>query len=509
MRVGVADSAGEVGNAELVGKANYMAVSIEHEAVGLVDIQSVEVYILSEDRQLEDSAIIKGDGLVDVADPADNARGGAVGVDIVGIANVQNYDILHVVDVRHISHDKVVGNSSAADNLSLVDVGVYAEVRLVVVVSHTNVILGVIVSGVVNEDVFVGLRAVAGAVTGSGLAAGLQVAIGLLTVSYIIAGVSGGLGEVMSVNANVFLAINEPDADSVLEQVDASVSLYSEGFRFFAPTVGLIVYVVENSGIITHALVALDYTFDVIKLEDLFAQGITGTVSPLIAPDTVDVVIAISGVGYLANTGEGIKGIEHSLFTAEGGMVSGGGVTVEEADFVADTSGVEGPGSAFEFVVGVEANSGEEHFGPLITSEGTFGVEGSIGNAVDNALLFAEGDVAGSPVVGSDVIEGSVGSYAGLSAVDAEDHSSNDLSGLGAGVGSLGDYGSFGHTVNDTESGQDAYGLEVSIADFVGISVVIKGVVCGSANHTEAEKHDECKHERQRLLESSHVKLLL
>ena len=139
-------------------------------------------------------------------------------------------------------------------------------------------------------------------------------------------------------------------------------------------------------------------------------------------------------------------------------MVSAGEVAVEEADLAADTSGVEGPRGTFEFVVSVEADSGEEHFGPLITSEGTFGVEGGIGNAVDNALLFAEGDVAGSPVVGSDVIEGSVGSYAGLSAVDAEDHSSNDLSGLGAGVGSLGDYGSFGHTVNDTESGQDAYG---------------------------------------------------
>ncbi len=119
-------------------------------------------------------------------------------------------------------------------------------------------------------------------------------------------------------------------------------------------------------------------------------------------------------------------------------MVSGGSVAVEEAYLVADTSGVEGPGRALEFVVSVEADSGEEHFSPLITGEGTLGVEGSIGDAVDNAFLFAESDVAGSPVVGIDVIEGVGGGYAGFGAIDAEDHGSDDFGGLSAGVGSPG-----------------------------------------------------------------------
>ena len=58
--------------------------------------------------------------------------------------------------------------------------------------------------------------------------------------------------------------------------------------------------------------------------------------------------------------------------------------------------------------------------------------------------------------------------------------------------------------IDDTETGEDAYGLEVRVADVAGVGVVVERVISGSADDTEAEDHDESEHESQRLLESSH-----
>ena len=178
-------------------------------------------------------------------------------------------------------------------------------------------------------------------------------------------------------------------------------------------------------------------------------------------------------------------------------MVGAGVIAVEEADFVTGASGVEGPGIAFELVVGVEADSGEEHLSPLETGEGTVGIEAGIGDAVDNALLFAEGDVAGSPVISGDVLEGGVGSDEGVGGFLTKDHVGNDFGSLVTLVGALGSDFGVGHTVDDTEAGKDTDGLEVGVANLVGILEFVDGVISGGADDSEAENHDERQHEGQ------------
>ena len=181
-------------------------------------------------------------------------------------------------------------------------------------------------------------------------------------------------------------------------------------------------------------------------------------------------------------------------------MVGAGGVAGKEADGVSDASGVEGPGVAGELTVSVEADSGEEHFGPLEAGEGTGGFEGGVGHAVDNTLFDAEGDVTGGPAVSGDIVEGSDGAGEGVSGGFTEDHVSDDLGSLLTGVGSGGVDGSLGHTVNDFETGHDADGLDIRVTDVLSIGVIVELVISGSADDTEAEDHHECENESQRLL---------
>ena len=163
-------------------------------------------------------------------------------------------------------------------------------------------------------------------------------------------------------------------------------------------------------------------------------------------------------------------------------MVGAGGVAGKEADGVSDASGVEGPGVAGELTLGVEADSGEEHFGPLEAGEGTGGFEGGVGHAVDNTLFDAEGDVTGGPAVSGDIVEGSDGAGEGVSGGFTEDHVSDDLGSLLTGVGSGGVDGSLGHTVNDFETGHDADGLDIRVTDVLSIGVIVELVISGSTS---------------------------
>ena len=126
-------------------------------------------------------------------------------------------------------------------------------------------------------------------------------------------------------------------------------------------------------------------------------------------------------------------------------------------------------------------------------------------HAADDAELSAVGDVAGGPEVNRNVLEGSDGGLQSISLVLTKKHISYDLGGLSTVVGGLGDDLGVGAAIDDAETGQDAYGLDISVADFPGVGIAVELIVSGSADNTETENHHERQYERQRLLESSHV----
>ena len=187
-------------------------------------------------------------------------------------------------------------------------------------------------------------------------------------------------------------------------------------------------------------------------------------------------------------------------------MISTGEVALEQIDSVSNLSGVDAPAGAGELALHAEANSAEEHLGPLEAGQLAGWLVSGRGHAVDDALLNAEGNVAGGPAVGSDVLEGSGRALQAVSLVLAQLHVGNDLGSLLTGVVALGLESRLGHAVDDADAGQDTYRLIIRIADLAHVVGEVFDLIVGrGADHAETKNHGDHEYEAQGLLESSHV----
>ena len=479
-------------------------MSVEHEGVDIANHVFVAGIVLEELGQRQDGAVGQSDGDDNAISPVeglDNTRGGAHGVDIpsglaaaLSGAGGDNVDNLVInLQLAYVSGDIVVGNGGASND-SVLGAHVAHDAGIGIEGHNSIAILG---GGVVDEVTLIfGVVLVTDSQAffdRSNLLGVLEISLVLIAI-HAVAVILGGFSKVNSVDTSVGAAVDIPDTSSVVHHVEAGISL-----NLHANILGGIVSG-NLSGAGAHALVVNDDALGILQMEDILTEGAFAGVAISEFTILVDVITKSLRPHNLLYDSEGIKGIEHSLLALKGDMVGAGGVAGEEADGVSDASGVEGPGVAGELTVSVEADSGEEHFGPLEAGEGTGGFEGGVGHTVDNTLFDAEGDVTGGPAVSGDIVEGSDGAGEGVGGSFTEDHVSDDLGSLLTGVGSGGVDGSLGHTVNDFETGHDANGLDIGLTDVLSVGVIVELVISGSADDTEAEDHHEGENESQRLL---------
>lgn len=149
--------------------------------------------------------------------------------------------------------------------------------------------------------------------------------------------------------------------------------------------VGVVLGQVSSVG--TDALVLNDDTGVAGQAEHILAQGGADAVDGGVALDAVDVAGDVGAVSNLLNVGQNVEGVQSGLLTGDGGVISTGEVALEQIDSVSNLSGVDAPAGAGELALHAEANSAEEHLGPLEAGQLAGRLEGGLGHAVDDALL--------------------------------------------------------------------------------------------------------------------------
>ena len=186
-------------------------------------------------------------------------------------------------------------------------------------------------------------------------------------------------------------------------------------------------------------------------------------------------------------------------------MVGAVEVAGEQVHLVGDQSGVDAPAAAGELALHAEADGAKQHLRPLEAGQSAGGLVGGRGHAVDDALLNAEGNVAGGPAGSGNVVERSDGALQAVGLALAQQHVGNDLGGLLTGVGALRLESRFGHAVDDTDADQDTHGLLIRGANLlVVVGEALDLILSGSAHDAQTENHGDHEHEAQGLLESSH-----
>ena len=400
--------------------------------------------------------------ILDVADVgADIGAGNGVG--LVGADNRSG--LLGGVNVTHGAGAGVQGHVSGAG----ADGAVVEEVSLVSS-------LGV----VAYEQAGLGLRGVGGGIAGSDL----------------LALVSGGLGKIVGVDAVVGAGV--PHAGRMIHHVDVVVGLDLVG------DVGGAVVLGDDSVAGAHALGVNNDALGVLEVVDVLREGGADVVDGGVALDAVDVAGDVGAVSNLRGV-QSVEGVQHGLLTTQSGVVGAVEVAGEQVHLVGDQSGVDAPAAAGELALHAEADGAKQHLRPLEAGQSAGGLVGGRGHAVDDALLNAEGNVAGGPAGSGNVVERGDGALQAVGLALAQQHVGNDLGGLLTGVGALRLKSRFGHAVDDTDADHDTHGLLIRGANLlVVVREVLDGILSGSADNAQTENHGDHEHEAQGLLESSH-----
>ena len=253
-----------------------------------------------------------------------------------------------------------------------------------------------------------------------------------------------------------------------------------------------------------HALGVNNDALGVLEIVDVLREGGADVVDGGVALDAVDVAGDVGAVSNLRGV-QSVEGVQHGLLTTQSGVVGAVEVAGEQVHLVGDQSGVDAPAAAGELALHAEADGAKQHLRPLEAGQSAGGLVSGRGHAVDDALLNAEGNVAGGPAGSGNVVERSNGALQAVGLALAQQHVGNDLGGLLTGVGALRLESRFGHAVDDTDADQDTHGLLIRGANLlVVVREVLDGILSGSADNAQTENHGDHEHEAQGLLESSH-----
>ena len=484
----------QVGNT-LLGEANVVAVIVEQEGVSLAN--GGVSRLGSKSGPLNDSAVSQSDSAGLVGDALDSAGHGAGGVDVV-LATLNKEDNRRIlVDLADVSPEVS----------SLYCGGLIGLVVSVVQVSHTalsgntqlskivlegDASIALVVSAVVDEVVLIVDTNFA---KSEGIASNLG-GVGRDSSRNGSARSHGGLREVVHKHGDT---IDSPDAGRVVHHVDAGVGVEVGNQSGASVALG------QGGVLSASALVGSDDAGVGNQAEHILAQGGADAVDGGVALDAVDVAGDVGAVSNLLNVGQHVESVQSGLLTGQSDVISTGEVALEQIDSVSNLSGVDAPAGAGELALHAEANSAEEHLGPLEAGQLRGRLEGGLGHAVDDALLNAVGNVAGGPTGGSDVLEGSGRALQAVGLVLAQLHVGNDLGSLLTGVVALGLESRLGHAVDDADAGQDTYRLIIRIADLAHVVGEVFDLIVGrGADHAETKNHGDHEYEAQGLLESSH-----
>ena len=330
----------------------------------------------------------------------------------------------------------------------------------------------------------------------NGQTGGLRSGGSLVAGGDLLALVGGGLREVVGVDAVVGAGV--PHAGRMIHHVDVVVGLDLVG------DVGGAVVLGDDS---VAGAVALDINNDalgVLEVVDVLREGGADVVDGGVALDAVYVAGDVGAVSNLRGV-QSVEGVQSSLLTTQSGVVGAVEVAGEQVHLVGDQSGVDAPAAAGELALHAEADGAKQHLRPLEAGQSAGGLVSGRGHAVDDALLNAEGNVAGGPAGSGDVVERGDGALQAVGLALAQQHVGNDLGGLLTGVVALRLESRLGHAVDDTDADQDAYRLLIRGANLlVVVREVLDLILSRGAHDAQTENHGDHEHEAQGLLESSH-----